>query len=84
MFYDVLRTWLIAKEIIQRSAKAMRENIGPPWTAEIRCCFIALFLRSQRFFTNSLKWMMGWPEKLPNQQGLAKESHQGLGPEHNL
>lgn len=45
MFYDVLRTWLIAKEIIQRSAKAMRENTNPPWTAEIRCRFTALFLR---------------------------------------
>lgn len=29
MLYGVLRTWLIAKEIIQRSAKAMKKNIYP-------------------------------------------------------
>lgn len=82
MFYDVLRTWLIAKEVIQRSAKATRENTGPPGTAEIRCRFTALFLRSSLQIASD-GWV-GQRSRLTSTQGLAKESQQGSGPEHNL
>ena len=82
MFYDVLRTWLIAKEIIQRSAKAMRENIGSPQTAEIRSCFTAPFLRSSLQIASD-GWVGQSSHPTPP-RGLVKESQQGLGREHNL
>lgn len=84
MLYGVLRTWLIAKEIIQRSAKAMKKNIDPLWTAMTRCCSTAPSCRNKWFSTKSHRWM-GWPEKPPNfsprtYEGIPKE----LGSESNL
>lgn len=84
MFYGVLRTWLIAKEIIQRSTKAMKENTDPLWTAMIRYCFTSLFRGSEGSPQIATDGWVGQRRHQTSAQGLEKESQQKLGSEYNL
>lgn len=84
MLYGVLRTWLIAKEIIQRSAKAMKKNIDP-LDSNDQMLFHSPFPQKQMvLYKEPLMEGLARETHQTSAQGFVKESQQEVGSESNL